>query len=179
VVISLTPLYPTICSYSVAANHLAKNAGASIETFSFRAYESPLITRIYRSFGARHGLGVEQLKPFQKQAEAEAANAASALGGAPVMAVRVSQGDQRERHRGVSHHTRAVLDLAIGQVTVAWPSGLAAPDWLEQRDEVEVSGWQEACEELPLEHMGRGRDDDPWFFASAFAAGKLARGKLG
>jgi len=23
--------------------------------------------------------------------------------------------------------------------------------------------------------MGRGPDDDPWFFASAFAAGKLAR----
>jgi len=112
-------------------------------------------------------------------AAAEAANAASALGGAPVMAVRVSHGDPRERHRGVSHHTRAVLELAIGDVTVAWPSGLEAPDWLAQRTDVDVSGWQEACLGLPLEHMGRGPDDDPWFFASAFAAGKLARGKLG
>jgi len=112
-------------------------------------------------------------------AAAEAANAASALGGSPVLAVRVSDRDTRERHRGVSHHTRAVLDLAIGRREVAWPAGLEAPDWLEEREEVDVSGWREACEGLPLEHMGRGRDDDPWFFASAFAAGRLARGKLG
>ncbi|HKB20288.1 MAG TPA: DUF3866 family protein [Gaiellaceae bacterium] len=111
-------------------------------------------------------------------AAAEAANAASALGGSPVLAVRVSERDARERHRGVSHHTRAVLELAIGARTVAWPAGLEAPDWLAEREEVDVSGWQEACEGLPLEHMGRGRDDDPWFFASAFAAGKVARGRL-
>ena len=109
-------------------------------------------------------------------AAAEAANAAGALGGSPVLAVRVSQGDSRERHQGVSHHTRAVLDLAIGDVTVAWPAGLEAPDWLAEREEVDVTGWREACAGLPLEHMGRGPDDDPWFFASAFAAGKLARG---
>jgi hypothetical protein len=112
-------------------------------------------------------------------AAADAANAGSALGGSPVLAVRVSERDARERHRGVSHHTRAVLELAIGRRTVAWPEGLEAPDWLDEREEVDVSDWQEACEGLPLEHMGRGRDDDPWFFASAFAAGKLARGKLG
>ena len=112
-------------------------------------------------------------------AAAEAANAAGALGGSPVLAVRVSQGDSRERHQGVSHHTRAVLDLAIGDVTVAWPAGLEAPDWLAEREEVDVTGWREACAGLPLEHMGRGPDDDPWFFASAFAAGKLARGLVG
>jgi hypothetical protein len=112
-------------------------------------------------------------------AAADAANAASALGGSPVLAVRVSERDARERHRGVSHHTRAVLELAIGRRTVAWPAGLEGPDWLDEREEVAVSGWREACEGLPLEHMGRGRDEDPWFFASAFAAGKLARGKLG
>jgi hypothetical protein len=112
-------------------------------------------------------------------AAADAANAASALGGSPVLAVRVSERDARERHRGVSHHTRAVLELAIGRRTVAWPAGLEAPDWLEEREEVDVSRWQAACGGLPLEHMGRTQDDDPWFFASAFAAGKLARGKLG
>ena len=108
-------------------------------------------------------------------AAAEAANAASALGGAPVLAVRVSEGDPRERHRGVSHHTRAVLDLALGKTAVAWPAGLEAPEWLGEREEVDVAGWREACAGLPLEHMGRGREDDPWFFAAAFAAGKLAR----
>jgi uncharacterized protein DUF3866 len=112
-------------------------------------------------------------------AAAEAANAASALEGTPVLAVRVSEQDARERHRGVSHHTRAVLELAIGRREVAWPAGLDAPDWLEERVEVDVREWRVQCEGLPLEHMGRGRDDDPWFFASAFAAGKLARSRLG
>jgi Protein of unknown function (DUF3866) len=109
-------------------------------------------------------------------AAAEAANAASALGGSPVLAVRVSHGDPRERHRGVSHHTRAVVELCLGDVAVAWPAGLEPPGWLEPREEVDVTGWEDACAGLPLEHMGRGPSEDPWFFASAFAAGRLAAG---
>jgi len=108
-------------------------------------------------------------------AAAEAANAASALGGRPVLAVRYSDADERVRHRGVSHHTRAALGLCLGDVAVAWPAGLDAPDWLSGREDVDVSGWREACAGLPLAHMGRGPDDDPWFFAAAYAAGRLAR----
>jgi hypothetical protein len=92
-------------------------------------------------------------------AAAEAANAARALGGRPVVAARASEADERERHRGISHHTQAVLDLSLG-----------APDVAEAAD-----GWREACAGLPLAHMGRGPDEDPAFFAAAFAAGKLAR----
>jgi hypothetical protein len=44
---------------------------------------------------------------------------------------------------------------------------------------VDVGGWRDACAGLPLESMGRGPDDDPWFFAAAFAAGRLARGAAG
>jgi len=58
---------------------------------------------------------------------------------------------------------------------VAWPAGLDAPDWLSGREDVDVSSWREACAGLPLSHMGRGPDDDPWFFAAAYAAGRLAR----
>ena len=94
-------------------------------------------------------------------AAAEAANIASALNGSPVVAVRVSEGDPRERHRGVSHHTRAVLGLLLDEVAVAWPAGLEAPDWLSEREEVDVEGWRGACEGLVLEHMGRGADEDP------------------
>jgi hypothetical protein len=108
-------------------------------------------------------------------AAAEAANAATALGGAPILAVRISEGDPRERHRGVSHHTRALLELCVGRVTAAWPAGLPAPAWLDVREEIDVDDWREACEGLPLEHMGRGPAEDPWFFAAAFAAGRLAR----
>jgi hypothetical protein len=106
---------------------------------------------------------------------AEAANAAAALAGAPIIAVRFSEADERERHRGVSHHTRAVIELCIGDAAVAWPSGLTAPTWLERSEVVDVDGWREACAGLPLEHMCRSPDEDPWFFASSFAAGKLAR----
>jgi hypothetical protein len=108
-------------------------------------------------------------------ATADAANAATALGGSPILAVRISEGDPRERHRGVSHHTRAVLELCVGRVTAAWPAGLTAPTWLDIREEVEVDDWREACEGLPLEHMGRGPGEDPWFFAAALAAGRFAR----
>ena len=111
-------------------------------------------------------------------AAAAGANFASALGGSPVLAVRVSSADQRERHRGVSHHTRAVVELCLGDVRIAWPKGLDAPEWLEPREEVDVEGWDEACAGLPLSHMGRGPELEPWFFAAAFAAGRVARGLL-
>jgi hypothetical protein len=112
-------------------------------------------------------------------AAADAANAADALGGRPILAVRTSAADARERHAGVSHHARAVLELVGGRVAVAWPSGRMAPEWLERRDEADASGWQEACAGVPLEHMGRGPDDDPAFFEAGFAAGRLARSILG
>jgi len=108
-------------------------------------------------------------------AAAAAANFATALGGSPVLAVRVSTADERERHRGVSHHTRSVVELCLARVTIAWPEGLEAPEWLEPREEVEVDGWEDACAGLPLSHMGRGPDVEPWFFAAAFAAGRVAR----
>ena len=96
---------------------------------------------------------------------ADAANAAAALGGRPVLAVRTSRADPRERHRGVSHHARAVLDLCLGDVLVA--------------DEEDGEGWEAACAGLPLAHMGRGPDDDPSFFRAAYAAGAAARRLLG
>jgi hypothetical protein len=106
-------------------------------------------------------------------AVADAANAAAALGGRAIVAPRVSLADPRERHRGLSHHTRAALDLCLGQIDVAWPRGLEPLDGLAVA-EVDVADWQAACAGLPLDHMGRGADDDPWFFAAAFAAGRLA-----
>ena len=90
---------------------------------------------------------------------AEVANAALSLGGAPVIAARVSGADERSRHRGLSHHTEAVLALVRGEPVVGEDGG----------------GWREACEGLPLSHMGRGPDEDPEFFEAAFAAGVAAK----
>jgi hypothetical protein len=100
-----------------------------------------------------------------------------ALGGQSVLALRMSEADARARHRGVSHHALSVLELARdARVAVAWPAGCPfdAPSHVDLV-EVDASGWRDACGGLPLAHMGRGPDDDPWFFAAAFAAGTLAR----
>jgi len=92
---------------------------------------------------------------------ADAANATTALGGRPVLAVRTSEADPRDRHRGASHHAQTVLDLCLGEVAVA--------------SDADGEGWEEACAGLPLLHMGRGPGDDPAFFRAAFAAGVVAR----
>jgi Protein of unknown function (DUF3866) len=106
-------------------------------------------------------------------AAAESAWTARALRGSPILAVRYSEGDPRERHRGVSHHTQAVLRLA-GEVEIGWPEALDVPAEIGRVTRVDVSGWEDACAGLPLSHMGRGPGGDPWFFAVAYAAGRLA-----
>jgi hypothetical protein len=99
-------------------------------------------------------------------AAASAANAASSLGGRPILAVRISDRDERDRHRGISHHASTVEALCLGEVTVACP------------DAVDASGWREACAGLPLSFMGRGPDEEPRFFEAAYAAGLLARAEV-
>jgi uncharacterized protein DUF3866 len=111
-------------------------------------------------------------------AAAIAANTAAALDGTPILAVRYSEADMRERHQGVSHHVQAILELSLAELTIAWPRGLEAPDWLAPREEVDVEGWHEECARLPLSHMGRGLEDDPCFFMCAYAAGEVARERL-
>jgi len=96
---------------------------------------------------------------------ATAANATIGLGGRAVVAARVSEADERARHRGISHHTQSVLDLCLGDVAVAHAA--------------DGEGWREACADLPLSHMGRGPDEDAAFFAAAYAAGVAARRLLG
>lgn len=111
-------------------------------------------------------------------AAAEAANAAATLGAEPILAPRVSGADPRDRHRELSHHTRAVIELVLGHLTVAWPAGLSVPPAAGPVELVDVSDWEDACAGLPLSHLGRSPDEDPWFFAAAFAAGRLARGRI-
>ncbi len=108
-------------------------------------------------------------------AAADAINAAARLDGRPVAALRVSGGDTRGRHRGVSHHSEAVLSLCAETCVAAWPIGCPfdPPSDAAWR-EVDASRWRNECAGLPLEHMGRGPDDDPWFFAAAYAAGLVA-----
>jgi hypothetical protein len=113
-------------------------------------------------------------------AAAEAISAALELGGRAVLAARVSEGDPRPRHRGLSHHTEAILSLWGGSYDLPWPAGCPIEDPIDSGEPaVDVADWREACAYLPLSHMGRGPDEDPWFFAAAFAAGRRARQLLG
>jgi hypothetical protein len=104
----------------------------------------------------------------------DSAHAAIALGCRTVLVARMSTGDPRPRHRGISHHTLTVLDLLLSPVTVALPAE-ADPELPDEyrhdvrRVGVDLDGYRASG--LPSRTMGRGIDDDPDFFAAALAAG--------
>jgi hypothetical protein len=91
-----------------------------------------------------------------------------------VIVPRMSSGDERPRHRGLSHHTRTVLDLLLRPVIVAVPSGEAPdlPDVVARREaETDVAGY--AGSGLPARTMGRSIEDDELFFRAALAGGTV------
>jgi Protein of unknown function (DUF3866) len=57
----------------------------------------------------------------------DSAHVALALGCPTLLVARLSSGDGRPRHRGISHHTLTVLDLLLEPVTVALPAGMRSP----------------------------------------------------
>jgi len=57
----------------------------------------------------------------------DSAHVALALGCSTLLVARMSCGDPRARHRGISHHTLTVLDLLLEPVTVALPAGMRSP----------------------------------------------------
>jgi hypothetical protein len=57
----------------------------------------------------------------------DSAHASLALGCPTLIVARMSTSDERERHRGISHHTLTVLDLLLEPVTVALPAGMRSP----------------------------------------------------
>ena len=63
----------------------------------------------------------------------DSAHVALALGCATLLVARISAGETRARHRGISHHTLTVLDLLLEPVTVALPAGMRSPVGSELR----------------------------------------------
>jgi len=115
----------------------------------------------------------------------DTAHAALALGRPTVISPRLSDGDSRERHRPVSHHTLTVLRMLLAPVEVAVPAGnpvatavLAdAAGWRHRLREVPVDLAGYASSGLPAQTMGRTIEEDPLFFAAALAAGGALRRK--
>ena len=101
---------------------------------------------------------------------ASVVDAAAHLGGQPIVAVRYSDADERERHRGVSHHTTTALALAGSSPLVAVPRGGAF-----HGVEVDVP---DDLDFGPATTMGRTQSQDPGFFRWAAAAGALAAQRL-
>jgi hypothetical protein len=102
----------------------------------------------------------------------DSAHAALALGLEAVIVPRVSSGDARERHRGLSHHTRTVLELLLRPVTVAVAEeGPGMGEHLQRVGAADLSGYIESG--LPARTMGRGPEQDEAFFRSALAGGAV------
>jgi hypothetical protein len=103
-------------------------------------------------------------------------DATTALGGTPIAVLRMSDGDPRPRHQGVSHHSRTALDLTRSSVLVASPEEGA---YEHPRHDVRVRPGPDVpalLEGLGLHitTMGRGPREDPLFFRATAAAGALA-----
>jgi Protein of unknown function (DUF3866) len=135
----------------------------------------------------------------------EAAHCALALGLPTLLCPRLSSSDERPRHRGLSHHSAAVLELLLAPVRVpvpeaeleGWPllSDLDFPEGgsveaaLESLIEIctgrhdlavesiDLAGY--AASGLPATTMGRSITEDPLFFAAPLAAGRALAEAVG
>ncbi|MDI6100125.1 DUF3866 family protein [Actinoplanes sp. NEAU-A12] len=138
-------------------------------------------------------LGTGTTWGFSGVALGEAVNAVAVLGGRPVGSLRISGGDGRERHLGVSHHSLT----AYGRVALV-PADLPVPDGLEpglaaavdaalaplsgrhRLVRVATGGLDAALRAcpVPLSTMGRKLDQDHGYFLAAAAAGRHAAALL-
>ena len=141
-------------------------------------------------------LGTGTTWGFSGVAAGEAVNAVSVLGGRPVGALRLSDADPRPRHRGVSHHSLTAFGrVALRPADLVVPAGLpgdlgdlvteqlAPLRELHTVVDVPVDGLAEALAGVDaalrtggasLSTMGRGVEQDRWYFLAAAAAGRHA-----
>ena len=137
-------------------------------------------------------LGSESRYGHGGLAALDTAHAALALGLPVLLSPRLSAGDPRERHLGLSHHTRSVLELLLAGVRVAVPTQADAL-WPVPQDPATAGPipheLAEACGErhepllaradpagyagsgLPRRTMGRDLAEDELFFTAPLAAG--------
>jgi hypothetical protein len=133
----------------------------------------------------------------------DAASASLGLGWPTLLSPRLSSSDPRPRHRGLSHHTRTVLEMLRSPVRVPVPEA-SLEGWPVLEDELEGGSPQAALDDLievcggrhdiavqqidlagygdsglPTLAMGRSLGQDPLFFAAPLAAGRALAGASG
>jgi hypothetical protein len=117
-------------------------------------------------------LGSDSALGHGGMAALESAHAALALGCKPLIVPRMSSGDPRERHQGLSHHTQTVLELLLRPVHVALPEHRPLPGRHQGVSAaVDLDGYRGSG--LPATTMGRGIDQDELFFRAALAGGAV------
>jgi hypothetical protein len=135
-------------------------------------------------------VGTDTTLGFSALEQGQLLDAASMLGGRSVACVRLSFADERERHRGVSHHSITSLRVAAAlRCTVAVPYlpeeegervhlQLAAAGIDERHDVVWADGrpgLDLLCERgIEVTSMGRSLEETPELFLAGAAAGSVA-----
>ena len=129
--------------------------------------------------------------------QGEILNAVDTLQGIPIAVPRISFADKRERHRGISHHTRTVLSRvcrASSLVPLPIMDEEKTTFILEQVKREKLSGIHRFCMEeanstieliresgMKMTTMGRGVEQEKEFFmalgASAVTAARLTKGQ--
>ena len=110
------------------------------------------------------------------------------LGGHPIFALRVSEGDDRNRHQGLSHHSRTALEMlafdgAIASVEIPVPAGFVISDTIVEQartatiDVGDIANLLEGTG-IQITTMGRDMRADPVFFRFAAAAGRVGARRL-
>ena len=137
-------------------------------------------------------LGTDSPWGYSGVATGEAINATAVLGGRAVASLRISEADQRERHRGISHHsltTYGRVAMAPADMPVPLLGGQLGDRVLQQARrlaavsagrlqlrEMDISGLVKALSSSPvrLSTMGRSLEEDQACFVAAAAAGRFA-----
>jgi hypothetical protein len=123
-------------------------------------------------------LGSDSALGHGGMAALESAHAALALGCKPLIVPRMSEGDPRPRHQGLSHHTKTVLELLLKPVHVALPEHQPLPG-NHQAISAAVNLDLYRGSGLPATTMGRGIDQDELFFRAALAGGAVLAEEIG
>jgi Protein of unknown function (DUF3866) len=146
-------------------------AGALVAGFEELGWDAAIVGPGPGIVGSASALGHGGL------AALDSAHASIALGARTVLVPRMSSGDSRPRHRGLSHHSATVAELLLRRVVVAVPSvapnGTVADTPLARHElrtaDVDLEAYRASG--LTSETMGRSIEEDGLFFSAALAGG--------